>query len=550
MMAQHYPVGIVGAGPVGLALAARLASFGVPSVLFETNPGLRKQGSKACLIQGDVLEVLDKVDCAEPINTEGITWRVGHTYVRNKEIRRDVFAPRVGFGPFINISQYRIEQVLVARVEAEPLCELQWSHQVISLFQDQSGVDVIVQTPDGEQQTRCDYLVACDGVRSGVRAELAVNWTGYTHKDRFLITDIKAKLPLAKERHFHYDPIFNPGRQLVIHPQPDDIWRIDWQLPPDADIEAERSNGDFDRRVRKVIGDIPYEIDWISTYRFHQRLVDRFVVGRVMFAGDAAHALPPYGSRGMNSGIQDADNMAWKLSLILAGQSGPGLLETYHTERYAAAEENLRVTEATLRFMVPPNLLCRWRRSLMLAASQRFGLVRDWVNSGRMAEPFSYRDSPIVDSTGGHPLIGTFAPDCEIWAGADQTGTTRRRIRHFFGHRFVLLLAVNDMEQARWFANAAWTAISLSPGKFPHLDVVVVLPETLSANPLDGFTVLYEPTKAFRAEYRAHEPMWFLIRPDGHIAAVSRIGPQETLVDALAKTVCHTAAGRQEEVRV
>ncbi|HEX6870557.1 MAG TPA: FAD-dependent monooxygenase, partial [Micromonosporaceae bacterium] len=310
MTRSDAPVGIVGAGPVGLALAARLASFGVPSVLLEADPHLRKEGSKACLIQGDVLEILDKFGCAEQIKEEGVTWTVARTYVRDKQIRATTYPRPIGFGPFVNISQYRIEQLLVEHVTREPLCDLRWGHRVTGVAQHDDGVRVSVQTADGVAELTVDYLVACDGVRSSIRALVGVAWTGYSHKDRFLITDIRARLPLAQERHFHYAPAANPGRQLVMHPQPDDIWRIDWQLPPDADIDAERRDGRFDKRVRAVIGDIPYEVDWVSTYRFHQRVVDRFVVGRVFFAGDAAHALPPYGSRGMNSGIQDADNLA------------------------------------------------------------------------------------------------------------------------------------------------------------------------------------------------------------------------------------------------
>jgi 3-(3-hydroxy-phenyl)propionate hydroxylase len=222
------PVGIVGAGPVGLVLAARLASLGIPSVVLEADSHLRKQGSKACLIQGDVLEVLDKFGCAEQIRTEGVTWHIARTYVRDKEIRATVYPQRIGFGPFVNISQHRIEQTLLARVEADPLCQVRWSHRVTGISQDAEGVRVQAETPEGHAQLRFQHLVACDGVRSALRDLVGVAWTGYSHADRFLITDIRARLPLAKERHFHYDPSFNPGRQLVIHPQPNDIWRIDW----------------------------------------------------------------------------------------------------------------------------------------------------------------------------------------------------------------------------------------------------------------------------------------------------------------------------------
>ncbi len=504
------PVGIVGAGPVGLALAARLASLGIRSVVLEADSHLRKQGSKACLIQGDVLEVLDKFGCAEQIRTEGVTWHVARTYVRDKEIRATVYPQRIGFGPFVNISQYRIEQTLLAKVEADPLCQVRWSHRVTAISQDAENVRVLAETPDGNAQLQFQYLVACDGVRSALRDLVGVAWTGYSHADRFLITDIRARLPLAKERHFHYDPSFNPGRQLVIHPQPNDIWRIDWQLPPDTDIEAERRTGAFDQRVRAVIGEIPYEIDWLSTYRFHQRVVDRFVVGRVFFAGDAAHSLPPYGSRGMNSGVQDADNLAWKLALVLQGHTDHSLLETYHDERYAAAQENLAVTEATIRFMVPPSRSRRWIRAALLRLAKPVGAVRRHINSGRMAEPYVYSDSPLVDATSCHPLLGHFAPDGWVSAAG-----RRERIRTLFGAQFVVVYFGTDASAARRFVHDSFTGRSDLPVR-----LVLVLPARTEIGDLPAqVTVVHDENPRLRTDYHVRRPTWMLIRPDGHIAA-------------------------------
>jgi 3-(3-hydroxy-phenyl)propionate hydroxylase len=509
------PVGIVGAGPVGLCLAARLASLGIPSVVLEADSHLRKQGSKACLIQGDVLEVLDKFGCAEQIKAEGVTWHVARTYVRDKEIRATVYPQRIGFGPFVNISQHRIEQFLLAAVEADPLCQVQWSHRVTGISQDGEGVQVQAQTPDGDVALRFQYLVACDGVRSALRDVIGVTWTGYSHADRFLITDIRARLPLAKERHFHYDPSFNPGRQLVMHPQPDDIWRIDWQLPPDADIEAERRTGAFDERVRAVIGDVPYEIDWLSTYRFHQRVVDRFVVGRVFFAGDAAHALPPYGSRGMNSGIQDADNLAWKLALVLEGHADHSLLETYHAERYAAARENLAVTESTIRFMVPPSRSRRWARAALLRLAKPVSAVRRHINSGRMAEPYVYIDSPLVDATDGHPLIGHFAPD-----GWVSTAGRHERFRKLFGDQFVVVYFGTNARAARRFVREALTERSALP-----IRLVLVLPPGTEIGDLPApVTVVHDEDPRLRTDYHVRRPTWMLIRPDGHIASAGDAG--------------------------
>ena len=503
-------VGIVGAGPVGLTTALRLASFGISSVIMEANPRLLKQGSKACLIHGDALEILDKFGCADTIRDEGVTWTVARTYVRNKVIRTAVHPRPLGFGPFVNISQFRIEQVLASAVGQQPRCDLRWGHQVSEVAQDDDGVSVLVQCPTGERRLRFDYLVACDGVRSALRAMVGVEWTGYTHKDLFLITDIRAKLPLAQERHFHYDPSFNPGRQLVMHPQPDDIWRIDWQLPPDADIDHERASGAFDRRVRAVIGDIPYEVDWVSTYRFHQRVVKRMRVGRILFAGDAAHALPPYGSRGMNSGIQDADNLAWKLALVLSGQAHADLLETYHTERFAAALENLRVTEATIRFMVPPNRLRRWTRSVVLWLSGPFQSIRKHVNSGNMTQPYVYTDSAIVQSAATHSLLGSFAPD-----GVIREPGLPARLRQLFGADFVGLYFATGPTDAKLFVELA----RCRPAPVSVRLVLVMPADTSAVGVPANVTVIHDEDRALSMAYADSTARWWIVRPDGHLAA-------------------------------
>jgi 2-polyprenyl-6-methoxyphenol hydroxylase-like FAD-dependent oxidoreductase len=457
-----------------------------------------------------VVEVLDKVGCAAPIATEGVPWHVAHTYVGGREIDTTIFPRPSGFEPFINISQFRIEQILLERVAGSPLAGVAWNHRVSSVSQDGEGVEVEAATPDGPRRLRFRHLVACDGVRSALRDLVGVEWTGYSHGDLFLITDLRARLPFARERHFHYDPPFNPGRQVIMHPQPRDMWRIDWQLLPDVDIDAERRTGDLDQRIRTVIGAVDYEIDWLSTYRFHQRVVDRFRVGNVFFAGDAAHALPPYGARGMNSGIQDADNLAWKLALVVRGQAADSLLDTYHTERYAAALENLRVTEGTIRFMVPPTPLRRLGRNLLLALAPSVKPLRRRVNSGRMAEPFVYADSPIVDP-GGSPLAGHLAPD-----GAVASDGGPRRLREALGAGFLGMYVGADPGEASRFV-----AQVLAAGEPVPVHPVVVLPPGVEGHRVPaGATLLRDAEGTLGAAYNpAGEAMWYLVRPDGHIAA-------------------------------
>ncbi|MFD0725848.1 FAD-dependent monooxygenase [Lysobacter brunescens] len=501
------PVGIIGAGPVGMVCALRLASLGIRSVLLDAKPALVKQGSKACLIQGDVVEILDKIACGERMRDEGVRWNVGRTYVRSKVIATKTFPLDLGFGPFINISQHRLEQVMLGEIEANPLCEILWSCRVNEIAQDAESVRIVAESDGAREEHAFQYLIACDGVNSSLRGMVGAELDGYTHNARFLITDIKAKLPLHKGRHFYYDPAFNPGRQVVIHPQPDDIWRIDWQLAPEDDIEAEKLNGKLDRRIRAVIGDIDYEIDWLSTYRFHQRVLRNFRHGRVFFAGDAAHSFPPYGSRGMNSGIQDADNLIWKMALVLKGEAGDALLDTYHTERHAAAVENLRITEDTLKFMVPPNRYRRYMRNTILHLARLMPAMRRFVNSGKMAEPYVYAKSPIVAA--GHVLSGKLAPDAMVCEQGVEA-----RLRKYFGRAFTCVYFAKDAEDAKAFA-----ARQEQTANVPHASIIVILPpaqEVQSIAPDTRILTSNDPDLA--QHYGCHRGEWILVRMDGHVA--------------------------------
>lgn len=519
------PVGIVGAGPVGMTLAARLANMGIPSVIMDKFPHLMKKGSKACLIQGDALEVLDKIGCADQIAHEGIHWRIAHTYIRDVEMITQEFPERVGFGQFVNISQYRIEQELLAFLEATPLATLLWSHEVSGISQTKDRVKVDLLHEGDKKSLSFRYLVACDGVHSKIRDLTGVKFAGYTHQDRFLITDIKANIARTKERHFFFDSNYNPGRQLVMHPQPDNIWRIDWQLAPDTDVEAERQNGKLDQRIRKVIGDVPYHIEWLSTYRFNQKVVEQFRLQNIFFAGDAAHSLPPYGSRGMNSGIQDADNLAWKLASVLQGKGTDALLDSYHAERYPAALENLRVTEATMRFMVPPTFIRRLHRRILFSLSVPFKSVRRLVDHGKMAEPFVYRNSSLIPKDVKNPLIGQYAPDGRIFLGKRKS-----RLRKLFDHQFVCLFFGSQDEAGRFVGTVNQMELPIP------VKLVTAFPAGHEIGPMPANVTVatYDDILTYQSFYDGRAA-WYLVRPDGHIATRRNLDEASALKNILAQ---------------
>jgi 3-(3-hydroxy-phenyl)propionate hydroxylase len=399
----HPRVAVIGNGPVGQTTALLLARWGVPTVLLDERTGRDAVGSKAICQQGDVLDIWDSVGAGRAIAAEGITWTCARTYFRDKEI----FAYAVGdinaspFPPFVNISQARTEQILDERIAVEPLIHVRWSSPVTGITQHDDGVTINVP---GKPDIRVDYAVACAGAHGErIRQLLGVDFAGQAFDDKFLICDIRTELPgWANERRFFFDPAANPGRQVLIHPCPGSTFRIDWQVPGDYDPRTDP----LDARIRTVIGDRPYEIVWHSVYRFQSRVTDRMRTGRVLLAGDCAHLYSPFGARGLNSGVADAENAAWKLAWVLRGWAGQDLLESYHAERHAAALENLAVTTATMDFLVPPDRERREHRCAVLTGAASDPALRAQVDSGRLAEPFWYADSPLTTPDPARPFAG------------------------------------------------------------------------------------------------------------------------------------------------
>jgi 2-polyprenyl-6-methoxyphenol hydroxylase-like FAD-dependent oxidoreductase len=378
-------VAVVGAGPVGLTLAGRLAQQGIAVTVFEAAPRHAGEGSRALCMQRETLEIWDRLGIGERVARRGVQWRIGRTYFRDRELFSVNLPETTGdrFPPFVNISQTEVETMLLARL-AELGVPVRWSHRLTGIRQ---GSDVELTFEDGSIE-RATSAVGADGAHSAVRRAMGLSFEGHTFEDRFLIADVRAELPYPAERRFFFDPPWNPGRQVLIHPQPDGVWRIDWQVPSDTDAEAERANGGLERRIRAVIGpEASYELVWLTGYRFSQRLAPAFRVGRVFLAGDAAHVMSPFGARGLNSGAGDAEDLAVKLGAVLRGEAAEGLLDSYDTERRAVAAENLAVTDATMRFMVPHGPWHRAWRNGVLRLSPHLGWARRRVNSGRLAEP-------------------------------------------------------------------------------------------------------------------------------------------------------------------
>jgi pentachlorophenol monooxygenase/3-(3-hydroxy-phenyl)propionate hydroxylase len=505
---------VLGAGPVGQTAALALARWDIPVVLLDQRPERDLVGSKAICQQRDVLDFWAELG-ARAIADEGLTWSRARTFYRDEGLFVVELsdAGRSPFPPFVNISQARTEAVLDEAITREPLIEMRWSHRVTALYQSSTSVTVQCETPDGEVDLTADYLIACAGARaSDVRAMLGVDFEGTSFDDDFLICDIEATLPgWEQERRFYFDPTWNPGRQVLIHPCPGGLYRIDWQVEPDFDLEAERNSGRLDQRIRQIVGDTAYRLDWSSVYRFHARIASRFLVGRALLAGDLAHLVAPFGARGLNSGVPDVENAAWKIAWTLRGWAGPGLLQTYETERRAAAVENLDVTTATMNFLVPHSPDAAARRAELLEAARTDAQARAKVDSGRLAEPFWYVDSPLTTPAPDRtwpgrpprgappePVPGVILPDAPVeLPGRPQVTHVRQLAR-----TGLLALAGPQADLA-----AVRQALDEGAGTTPH--AVLALTES-------------EPGGVLLDSLQAHPADVWLVRPDAHTCAVVR----------------------------
>ncbi len=517
------PVVIAGAGPVGLATALLLARWGVPSVIFEAARRWSPTGSRAICFQRDVLDIFDRVGCADQMLAEGVTWTTGRTFYREHELFTVAF-PDSGTGtlpPWINISQSSVESHLIDLAKREALVDLRFGHTVTGIEGNERGVTVSFSAGGGQVACRGSYLVGADGGRSGVRDALGIDFPGRSYPDQFLICDIRADLPFPSERRFFFDPEWNPGRQVLVHHCPDGVWRIDWQVSDGFDLSAERAGTGLDDRIRKITGGRPYEILWATAYRVHERVAERFSDGRVFLAGDAAHLYAPFGARGLNSGIADAENLAWKLAFAWHGWAPQPLLDSYHDERAAAAAENLRVTSATMEFLAPQTDELRARRADTLRRALTDPLARSQINSGKLAEPYWYTASPLTTPAGSAafstepggprpPVPGVICPDGPCMADGQRT-----RLRRLLGRSVVVL--TRQAAALAGFRPAIVAALSgpVSAWALDEIDPTGVLAETLAAT---------------------HDSV-HVVRPDGHLAAVLPNGDPEPLAAALRRAV-------------
>jgi 3-(3-hydroxy-phenyl)propionate hydroxylase len=475
----RHKVVIVGAGPIGLALAIDLAQYGVASVVLDDN-NVVSVGSRAICWSKRSLEILDRLGVGQKCVEKGVIWKVGRTLHREDEVWTFDLQPDPGhkMPAFVNLQQYYVEEYLVARaLEFPGLIDLRWKNKVVAVEVDGHAA-LTVETPDGTYRLEAEHVVACDGARSAVRGMMGLDFDGELFEERFLIADIEMTGDFPSERRFWFEPPFHAGQSALLHKQPDNIYRIDLQLGWDADPEAERQPEKVIPRIEKAVGHRDFRLDWVSVYTFQCRRLARFVHGPVIFCGDSAHVVSPFGARGGNGGLQDVDALGWRLAHVAKGGDA-GVLAAYDRERQHGADENLLNSSRTTRFMSPAPGAERLFRDAVLALAGKAGFARPLVNSGRLSRPCVYPmegpddpglpvearpgsvapDAPLdggwlIDRLGGRPVllaIGQAAPRVAGLADLTQEITPELRVRYLGGAaQAVYLIRPDQIVAARW----------------------------------------------------------------------------------------------------
>ncbi len=524
--AGHYPVVVVGAGPVGLCAAIDLAQQG-QSVLVLDDDNTVSIGSRGVCYAKRALEILDRMGCGERLVDKGVSWDVGRTFFRNEEVFNFNLRPQPDHHRpgMINLQQYHLEEFLIERARQLPGVALRFQSEVTAVTPEHASVTLRVATPQGAYTLSTDWLIVADGARSPVRHMLGLDTEGKIFMDRFLIADVVMKAHYPAERWFWFDPPFHPDQSVLLHKQADNVWRIDFQLGWQADPEHEKKPENVIARIRAMLGDErEFELEWVSLYTFQCRRMRRFNHGRVLFVGDAAHQVSPFGARGANSGIQDTDNLIWKLLLVMQGKAPAALLDSYSDERGYAADENLMNSTRSTDFITPKSAMSRCFRNAVLELAARYPFARALVNSGRLSVPAWLCASPlntpdqaedhfVGDMVPGAPMADAPIASADVAVSAAAHGASFTWLLQAVGNCFCLLLYSDDA--------AALSAATVQALQTLQQQTIAIRPLVVARKgQAPGSLATVSDSKGRVAQrYDLQEGSCYLLRPDQHVAA-------------------------------
>jgi 3-(3-hydroxy-phenyl)propionate hydroxylase len=519
---QRKPLIVIGAGPVGLAAAIDARLQGLEVLVLDDDKTV-SVGSRAVCYAKRSLEILDRLGIADAACRLGVSWNIGRTFLEEDEVYQFNLVPDAGHKQpgMINLQQYHIEEMLIARA-LELGADIRWQHKVTAVTRHDDHATLTVETPDGSFDIEADWLVVADGARSPIRRHLGLDIEGRVFQDRFLIADVVMQADYPAERWFWFDPPFHPNQSVLLHKQSNNVWRIDFQLGWDADPEEEKKPEKVIPRLQAMLGDErPFELEWVSIYTFQCRRMTDFRHGRVLFAGDAAHQVSPFGARGANSGFQDADDLMWKLGLVIKGQASEKLLDTYAIDRQFAADENIMNSTRSTDFITPKSRTSKTFRNQVLALAKHHPFARKLVNSGRLSMP-SFLTESVLNTPDTDAFEGQMVPGAPMDDAPVQVKGQDAWLLDQVGKGFALLLFVDAEPSPLVLSQLA--AATGHGGRTPlpamasplQPSLLIVAPSPLN---MPGMHVIVDTQGLVAKRYDAQPGTTYLLRPDQHVLA-------------------------------
>jgi 3-(3-hydroxy-phenyl)propionate hydroxylase len=432
----------------------------------------------------------------------------------------------------INLAQYSIEQLLLdAAEQRSDLVEVRWQNRVTAIDARDDGARLSIETPAGAYTMEADWVVAADGGRSFLREALGLKLKGASYEGRYVIVDIVLDSARPAERLAYFDPPCNPGSTVLVHKQPSGVWRVDYQLRDGEDPDEAIKPENVMPRVESLLGMMgetgAWSPVWIGIYKANALTLDDYRHRRVLFAGDAAHLLPIFGVRGANSGIDDADNLAWKVAFVVKGIASSKLLDSYSAERVAAARENLGYGTKSTEFMAPPSFAFELMRKAVLGLAVKFPELRSLINP-RQSSAIAYTDSPLnviaqeAEFSAG-PGPGHVLTECPLVI-VDGASTREGHLTDLIGPDITALYFTDDGAVPDDLAT--WDAAMRARG-IPF--AIVSLARHAGVAAARG----WDKSGRLFAMYDAAPGTLYLVRPDGHVFARWRRFDAAAMVQAI-----------------